>query len=86
MMPPSTALNAAIPVDSLAQFVFNPETMPTPSAPVGQPIATVVAQSDPDVLADIGGAFKGFYDSGQLWALLIGIVIGYVVRGITTYK
>ena len=50
------------------------------------PTATVMAQFDSDVLGDIGGAFKNFYDSGQLWALIIGMVLGYVVRGITTYK
>ncbi len=51
-----------------------------------QPVAMVIAQSDGDVLSDIGGAFKGFYESGQIWALLIGLVLGYVVRGITTYQ
>ena len=48
--------------------------------------ATVLAQFEGDVLEDIGGAFQNFYESGQIWALRIGLVLGYVVRGITTYK
>lgn len=51
-----------------------------------QQSTVIVAQFESDVLGDIGGAFKNFYESGQIWALIIGIVIGYVVRGITTYK
>lgn len=46
----------------------------------------VIAQFDQDILGDLSNAFGGFIESGQIWALLIGIVIGYVIRGITTYK
>jgi fructose-specific phosphotransferase system IIC component len=49
-------------------------------------IAVVIAQNDPDVLADIGNAFRNFYQSGQIWALLVGFILGYMVRGLTTYK
>lgn len=52
------------------------------------PIQTtqVIAQFDQDILGDLSRVFGGFIESGQIWALLIGIVIGYVIRGITTYK
>ncbi|MBF2034732.1 MAG: hypothetical protein IGR92_04450 [Leptolyngbyaceae cyanobacterium T60_A2020_046] len=54
------------------------------SAPATQ--ALVLAQFDQDVLGDISSAFRTFIDSGQVWALIIGIVLGYVIRGVTTYR
>ncbi|MBE9065418.1 hypothetical protein IQ260_01990 [Leptolyngbya cf. ectocarpi LEGE 11479] len=62
-----------------------------PTAPVlGQavPAATtpVIAQQFEDNFFDHSGDILGnFVESGQLWALLIGIVVGYVIRGVTTY-
>jgi hypothetical protein len=38
---------------------------------------------DPDVLGQIQRAFNYFIKSGQVWALLIGLFLGYVIRGIT---
>lgn len=48
---------------------------------------TVVAQqlSDPDLLGNLQKAFNNFIESGQVWALLIGLIIGYMIRGLTTY-
>lgn len=49
--------------------------------------AVVLAQQfDQDVLGDLGGAFKTFIDSGQVWALIVGVIVGYLFRGMTTYK
>lgn len=47
----------------------------------------VVAQTlkDPDLLGNIQAAFQNFIQSGQIWALLIGLVLGYMIRGLTTY-
>ncbi|MEO0433976.1 MAG: hypothetical protein AAF151_20015 [Cyanobacteria bacterium J06656_5] len=46
----------------------------------------VIAQQFEDNFFDHSGDILGnFVESGQLWALLIGVVIGYVIRGITTY-
>ncbi|NJN30544.1 MAG: hypothetical protein HC824_09020 [Synechococcales cyanobacterium RM1_1_8] len=42
-------------------------------------------QFDQDILGDITTAFRGFVDSGQFWAMLIGFVIGYVFKGLTSY-
>ena len=46
---------------------------------------TVLAQSvkDPDVLGQMQRAFDNFIKSGQVWALGIGLVMGYLIRGIT---
>ncbi|MBI4783666.1 MAG: hypothetical protein HY785_20475 [Oscillatoriophycideae cyanobacterium NC_groundwater_1537_Pr4_S-0.65um_50_18] len=38
-----------------------------------------------DVFAATRNFFNGFVKSGQIWALAIGLVVGYVVRGLTTY-
>ncbi|MDJ0696133.1 hypothetical protein [Mastigocoleus sp. MO_188.B34] len=47
----------------------------------------VVAQNvtDPDVLGQMHKAFTNFVQSGQIWALLIGLAIGYFIRNITSY-
>lgn len=46
----------------------------------------VIAQQFEDNFFERSGDILGnFVESGQLWALLIGIVLGYIVRGITTY-
>ncbi|MBE9124636.1 hypothetical protein IQ257_03530 [Coleofasciculus sp. LEGE 07092] len=47
----------------------------------------VLAQTieDPDVLGQIQGAFKNFVESGQVWAFLIGLVIGYIFRGMSSF-
>ncbi len=48
---------------------------------------TVAAQniSDPDLLGNMQKAFNHFIQSGQVWTLLIGLIIGYAIRGLTTY-
>lgn len=47
----------------------------------------VIAQNvtDPDILGQIQKAFTHFVQSGQVWALLIGLVVGYFIRNITSY-
>lgn len=42
-------------------------------------------QFDQDILGDINKAFGNFVDSGQIWAMLIGFVIGYVFKSLTSY-
>ncbi|MDB9374019.1 hypothetical protein [Nodularia sphaerocarpa] len=48
---------------------------------------TMLAQNinDPDVLGQMQQAWNNFVVTGQVWALLIGMVIGYVLRGLTSY-
>lgn len=43
----------------------------------------VLAQevSDPDILGQIGDWIKNFVETGQVWAFIVGLVIGFVVRG-----
>lgn len=50
------------------------------------PQSMVLAQQfDQDILGDMGRLWNTFIESGQVWALIIGIVIGYMVRGLTAY-
>ena len=49
--------------------------------------STILAQqiSNSDLLGDLQKAFNNFIQSGQAWALLIGLILGYMIRGLTTY-
>jgi hypothetical protein len=42
-------------------------------------------QFDTDVFRGFREWGSNFIESGQIWALLIGIVLGYLFRGFTTY-
>lgn len=48
---------------------------------------TVLAQTvnDPDLLGQVQKAWSNFVETGQIWALLIGLVIGYIIRNLTSY-
>lgn len=35
--------------------------------------------------SDVGSAFENFIESGQVWALGVGFILGYIVRSITAY-
>jgi len=47
----------------------------------------VLAQQveDPDVLGQMQQAFNNFIESGQVWAFLIGLIIGYIFRGMSSF-
>ena len=49
------------------------------------PVSSLLAQQieDPDVLGQIQDAWYNFIDSGQVWALLGGIFLGYTFKGFT---
>lgn len=49
------------------------------------PYTTLLAQQieDPDILGQIQDAWFNFIDSGQVWALVIGIFFGYTFKGFT---
>jgi hypothetical protein len=48
---------------------------------------TLLAQqtNEPGLLGDFQKAFDSFIQSGQGWTLLIGLIIGYIIRGFTSY-
>ena len=55
------------------------ETTATTGAPI------IAQQFDQDLIGTSGAMLKHFYDSGQLWALLIGIVLGYIFKSAFSY-
>ncbi|GAX36066.1 hypothetical protein [Nodularia sp. NIES-3585] len=48
---------------------------------------TILAQNinDPDLLGQMQQVWNNFVLTGQVWALLIGLVVGYILRGLTSY-
>ncbi|MDZ8184657.1 MAG: hypothetical protein RMX96_07390 [Nostoc sp. ChiSLP02] len=49
-------------------------------------LATAVpAISDPDLMGQIQKSWNHFIQTGQVWALLIGLVIGYMIRNLTIF-
>lgn len=49
-------------------------------------LSPVLAQQfDQDFLGDMVKTWQNFVDSGQLWALLFGIVLGYFIRNLTAF-
>jgi hypothetical protein len=44
-----------------------------------------ITDKDVDIIGNFQKAFSNFVKSGQAWALLIGIVAGYMFRGFTSY-
>jgi hypothetical protein len=53
------------------------------SATVGIPV--VGQYFDQDLMGSTGKMLTGFYESGQLWAVLIGVVIGYSLKSFSSY-
>ncbi|AFY50586.1 hypothetical protein Nos7524_4858 [Nostoc sp. PCC 7524] len=49
--------------------------------------AISIAQNvtDPNVVGQMQKTWNNFVQTGQIWALLIGLVIGYIFRNLTKY-
>lgn len=64
-------------IDGTINLTFDPSNSNT----------TILAQTieDVDVIAQMEDAWYNFIDSGQVWALLIGLFIGYSFKGLTSY-
>lgn len=50
-----------------------------------QDLVLAQQQFEQDLWGDVSGAFDNFVESGQLWALLIGIIVGYLLKSITSF-
>ena len=48
---------------------------------------TIVAQTlkQTDLAGDVQKTFNHFVQTGQIWALLTGLIIGYLFRSLTSY-
>lgn len=78
--------NVVTEVDVDLAAVALPEVSYLPTRSLTSTQATVLAQQfDQDILGDMGNAWNAFIESGQVWALIIGLVVGYMIRGLTAY-
>ncbi len=66
----------------MERLEFYPAQFQT-SATVGTPV--IGQYFDQDFVGTTGKMLHGFYASGQLWALLIGVVIGYGFKSFSSY-
>jgi len=48
-------------------------------------IAVLDKPIEVDLFGDVGKAINHFVKTGQVWAFLIGIILGYLFRTFTTY-
>lgn len=48
-------------------------------------LGVLAQQFDTDVFKGTRAILNNFVKSGQLWAMVIGIVIGYVLKSLTSY-
>ncbi|MEH2048437.1 hypothetical protein [Nostoc sp.] len=62
--------------DLTSQFLWH---LPVNLTPLAQTI------TDPNVMGQMQKAWSHFIQTGQVWALLIGLFIGYVIRNLTSY-
>lgn len=70
-------------IDAIAPRLVEPTLA---QANFQQARALILAQQfDQDILGDLGNAWNTFVQSGQIWALIIGLVLGYLIRGLTVY-
>ncbi len=48
---------------------------------------TILAQTfdDVDIMADMEEAWYNFVETGQCWALVIGVIVGYGFKSLTGY-
>lgn len=95
---PSIALGNTQDLGQLSQTILPSSLSPIPLAsestdvgccysfPVSTQLAQVVIgqQFDQDVLGDIAKGWNNFVETGQIWALGIGIVLGYLFKSITS--
>ncbi|MFN7317526.1 MAG: hypothetical protein ACK5SC_00990 [Microcystis sp.] len=44
-----------------------------------------ISEQDVDIIGNVQKSFSNFVNSGQAWALLIGLIVGYMFRGFTSY-
>ena len=75
-------MTARKPLHSIAdaQQVGLLETLPQPQVVLGQQLSGYV--EDPDVLGQIQTGLTNFVESGQLWAMIGGFILGYMFAGL----
>ncbi|HSM83841.1 MAG TPA: hypothetical protein VLS96_19280 [Nodosilinea sp.] len=87
LLRPITLTDALVDGDSFSAY-FTGVDLPIAAAAAvpSEALTPVLAQQfDQDILGDMVNIWNNFVDSGQIWALLFGIVLGYMIRNLTAY-
>lgn len=79
----SIGLDSAAVLAPSAEFVSADATAFMPTVVVNHESYVVAQSFDQDVLGDIKDGFTNFVETGQVWALLFGLILGFVIRGLT---
>lgn len=72
-------------MDTLIYSVQHPATLISAFGSWPHDSWVLAQQFQQDILGDLGKTFNTFVKTGRLWALLIGFVIGYIFRSLTSY-
>ncbi|MDB9392380.1 MAG: hypothetical protein EWV85_15310 [Microcystis aeruginosa Ma_QC_C_20070703_M131] len=48
-------------------------------------VLMTISEQDVDIIGNVQKAFSNFVKTGQAWALVIGLIVGYMFRGFTSY-
>ncbi|MEL6135915.1 MAG: hypothetical protein AAFR42_00675 [Cyanobacteria bacterium J06628_6] len=79
-----TSLLGELPAgDPTVTALASMQTLPLDQVTLSQPV--LAQQFQQDFFASSGEILNNFVESGQVWALLIGVVLGYLIRGLTAY-
>jgi hypothetical protein len=77
-------LEAYSPRSDFMAFLPAKETLVTANPKYAIAVLATI-DKDVDVIAQMEEAFQNFIETGQVWALLIGLVLGYIFRSFTAY-
>jgi len=67
-------------------FIYPAAEVPVHSlqkAPATTPL--IAQQFNDNLFNNFQATFNQFVESGQVWALLVGILLGYLIRSLTAY-
>ncbi|MBE8993401.1 hypothetical protein [Microcystis aeruginosa] len=64
--------------------IFHHLSVPIDFSPLANVLMTI-SEQDVDIIGNVQKAFSTFVKTGQAWALLIGLIVGYMFRGFTSY-
>lgn len=73
-------------IEAIQGFVRLAQASDTLESPWQLSLSWVLAQqSSDDLLSNFHSTFDNFIQSNQVWILLLGFVLGYLFRSLTTY-
>ncbi|MEO1131814.1 MAG: hypothetical protein AAFX40_03810 [Cyanobacteria bacterium J06639_1] len=85
--PYGTVAIASVEMSVQHETVLVASLLPSQAASIRGAIATqpiLAQQYDQDVMGDIAKGWNNFVESGQVWACLVGAILGYLLRSITS--